>query len=1345
MLKPSLRYRLKDPNSSVREAAAMELIFAPEAEFLPDLLNMLTDADADVRRTALQALGALNDPTPLEQLCQALLDDVPEVADAALGALVKLGTLSLNALIAWLRHAEWPQRAAALRGLSLMGVEARLLMPLTQDPIWEVRAEAYAALGRLGNLQALRQTTAPVAMETLMTALASEQHPLARETLITALGTIQHPDACRLLLDMLLDPASEEAKQIVAGALQGYGNAIHVPLLNAGIWSPQPEVRALSAALLAQTGCQELPAQLSPLMLDPQPFVRQTAAYAIFDANPGLPIWEFVAGLYHPDDHEFEAALIELLAYPGAGAGERLLEALDVQQSHLRSSQIIRALGELKYEPGANVLVELLDTDAEPLLLEALCWSLGQMGAWRAWHHLQRLLGHASEGVRQAAVEALTLIDPDTTCWQQLRQLAELEGEALRHLLAQLTRYPDLWPLLRYELLHHARPDFRSAVIEALLAYPVQTLQPLLEEYLQRWPQPEAETVNALLDALEQTGLSEPLARSLLSWLEQREAPIRLRSSRLLQPWAATLKEELLAGTLHDIWFVRQAALLTLGALPDAEVIGALQAALEDRDRDVRVTAITLLGEREDIDIREALLDALENGTRDIRAAAARALSLRKETWARKPLTTAINEDEASEVRLAAARALTAIGLVDDSLRQPLIDVLSEVFDFDDDPDVQVACLEGLFQLDPGQSRYWIAKGIKDEDEALRQCALRLYIEGGWSAEPVMQPLEKLIQVGPESQQAMALALLLPLRPDMLVTWLRSAEESLRLACLQVIQPEQAVEHQIALALLLDDPSPRIRQQTLRVLAQVTELRPVLATRARKETDASVLQILVELLADLPAAEVLPVYQEILERPTPHVHTSVVWALAPVMAFGGSQLLQATLPQAGAELRQQIFEVLASSSDVGFEVLSELVEHWDLDLVLRATRALGSMGEQAVPVLAEVWQRDELGQQLAVLGALEKLQSSQALPMLKLAARSTHDNLRSRAVEALIQLGLESRDSLIELLGDHDGRIRFDASRALATIEPENLLWKHIKGVSSALPGRRLRHLFALQRFPAQDWLRFAGHLRKDPAYPVRQHFCDTASEEPAFRRWLLRAMQTEVLPVRQQAALALARRPDADTQMQLMASWSKAPPSYRELLLSALAGLGLYGQARQGLEDSSALVRISAACIAGGSGLDTALPRLLDLLGTDGSWEVRAACAWALGRLGQAKALAGLEQAIGDGHPAVLYQVILALSRIETPEAGDLLVSLLPRQDWDVLLREEVLRAVSHRRLEAAVPQLMQMLNLENDQHLRLRLLDALSRIGTPKALGFLRELANYGTDRLARHAEKLLQGMMV
>lgn len=1327
MITPSQRFRLRDPNAAVREAAALELVFGPEPELLPELLGLLSDSDGDVRRTAIQALGALNAPEALDGLCYSLLDPVPEVVEAAQGALVKLGLRSRAALEARLTHEEWPQRAAALRGLALMRPDPQSLVPLTNDPIWEVRGDAYLALG---------QTHSAIAMEALAKSLETEAHPQAREALISGLGLVQQPQARQLLLHALLDPLSPESAQVVASALQSYGSEIHSPLLNAGIWSPHPDVRALCAALLAQTNCPDLRSQLAPLLLDQQPQVRQTVAYAIYESDPSRPIWQYIAGIYDPDDHIFEGALLELLAYPGAGVGERLLEALDLRTSLMRSVQLVRALGELRYEPAGHVLIELLDQISQPVLLEAVSASLGKLGAWRAWHPLQRLLGHEDSGVRHTTIEALIVIDPEG-CWQRLKELHKLTGTALTKLLAELATLPDTWGLLHREIFSSEDSSFRASILAAIKGAPPERLRPLLEEYLGRWPHPDQESFDTVLEVLEHAGLSEHLARCLLPWIEKRDAAVRSRVTRMLKPWAHTLKTELLAAATHEIWFVREAAMTALSASPDPDVLLLLKEALQDRDRDVRISAISLLGRIEAADIGHSLIDALETGYRDIRAAAAQALGRRRDTDAREALETALAEDESQEVRMAAAAAL---GELHSGPDPDLFELLEEAYEEEDDPDVQAACLKSLFSIDPPSAKTLVFRALKDEDEVLCTMAMQLLLKANWPIDGAMRTLENIIESGPEALRAQALALILPQKPELLGHWLKSADDPLRLACLRALQPEQITQHQIVLIMLLGDPSAQIRQETLRALAQVPELRGALATHARKESDNSVLQTLVELLTDLPLEEVLPVYQEILERPTPRVHTSVIWALAPVLALGGGQLLQSLLPSAGPGMRSQIFEVLAGTGAGSIPVLTELVDHWDRDLVLRAIRALGKSGPDAVPVLAEIWKREELAEQLTVLKACEELRHPETLPMLLMAARSTHDNLRAHAIEALILIGAEAREGLTQLLSENDPQIRFDAAHALAILEPDNPLWAHLRGASSALPSRRLRHLLALQNLHATDWLRFAGHLRKDPAYLVRRQFCETRSDESAFRRWLLRALQTEVLPVRQQAALELAHKPDENTQMQLMACWPKAPATLREILLAALASLGMAGQAMQGLEDSSALVRVSAACIAGSYHLTYARERLIYLLAHDTLWEVRAACAWALGRIGEEVALAALAAALRDGHPAVVQQAIIALTQLPGEQAAALLAGLLDLHDWDVFLREEVLRALANRRVTQAVPQLLQQANLEEDQQMRRRILDTLAGIGDVRSKGYLREIAAYGSDMLSAHAQRLL-----
>lgn len=1328
MASPSQRRSLRDSNASVRADAVLELIFAPDPELLPELLNLTEDPDTDVRRTTMQALGALNSVDALQGLRQSLLDPIPEVAEAAQAALIKSGQQALELLSEWLQYPEWPQRVAALRALADLSPAHELIAPLVLDSIWEVRAESYLTLSHLKSSDAV---------QLLLKVLQMEQHPQAREALFIALGQTHDLTAFKILTKHFLDPVSQESYETLASALLNYGQALHAPLLSSGIWSPIPTVRMLSAALLANSACPNLVQQLSPLLLDPQAQVRQTVAYAMYESDHSQTIWQFVADLYHSDDHIFEGAVLELLAYPGAGAGERLLEALDITASTWRSSQIIRALGELKYEAAIHVLVEYLETSHEADVIEALIWSLGQLKAWRAWHLLQRLLGHEQKAIRQLACEALIQVDPETSCWQELPQIQNLNDERLAKVLAHLASYTDTWNWFEYKLLFSADAVFRGAILAAVHYFPSSLFQKTLSQYLERYPRPEKETLDALLSLLDRSGINESIARSLLSWLEEREAEVRSRVVRLLKPWSSQLKHELIAAASHEIWFIRQAALEVLMGNLDPDVLQLVRQALRDRDRDVRITAIHLLSRYPSSDIVPELIDALENGFREVRAAAAQALGAYLEKDTQAALVLALVEDESAEVRTAAAESLGRATHRQEAICENLI----EAFEDDDALEVQLSSLKSLYQLDEKVARPYVLQAFKDDDPTMLALALQLWSQSQWPIDPIIKQLKQLIHSEHAVLQSGALRLLLPGEPELVDQWLKSDQEALKIACMQHMQKEQIEKHQITLVLQLSDPSPQIRQQTLKTIFQVPVLRSVLANHARGEEDPSVLQVLIELIANLPMEESLPVYQEILERPSPRLHTSVIWALGPMLALGGGSILQSLLPNSGPELRTQIFQVLSHAGIGALSILHDLSDHWDRDLVLRAIRAMGQMGLDAVPLLEEIWEREELSQQLAVLEACAQIKRPETQSMLLKAARSSHDNLRAYAIEALLTLGPSVQTGLLKLLSDPDARIRFDAAYILSVTEPEQPIWRHLRGISSSLASVRLKNLIALQQHPSEQWLSYSGHLRRDPFYVVRAQFCQTSSDETAFRRWLIRCLQTEVLPVCEQAVLAIVRSPEPDTPMHLMNTWIKSPASLREVLLTGLASLGLVGQAMQGLEDISAHVRITAACIAGRAKLETAFYRLVQILHYDNHWEVRAACAWALGQYQQEEALPFLEDVLqNETHPAVLHQSILAIAQIGSVAAGMMLVNLLERQNWDVFLREETLFAVSKLRLEAAVPLIINKLGSEDDFQIRKQYLDTLGLIANAEALGYLRELAAYESDTLSLHAKRLL-----
>jgi len=82
---------LKDPDSRVREKAAIGLAFRRDPRIVDPLLIAIADSDSQVREKAAIALGASGDPRAQAALTTAMHDPDPRVREKAVGGLVLLG------------------------------------------------------------------------------------------------------------------------------------------------------------------------------------------------------------------------------------------------------------------------------------------------------------------------------------------------------------------------------------------------------------------------------------------------------------------------------------------------------------------------------------------------------------------------------------------------------------------------------------------------------------------------------------------------------------------------------------------------------------------------------------------------------------------------------------------------------------------------------------------------------------------------------------------------------------------------------------------------------------------------------------------------------------------------------------------------------------------------------------------------------------------------------------------------------------------------------------------------------------------------------------------------------
>jgi HEAT repeat protein len=143
---------LKDPDATVRAAAAAMLGRLAEPSAVPALVQAVADSSAGVRAQAVEALAALGDRGGRPAILAALRDPEEGVREAAALALGQLGDgAAVEPLFETLGDPDWCLRRAAAQSLGGFA-DARAAQALqrlaTQDPHWCVRRAAVCAMGR---------------------------------------------------------------------------------------------------------------------------------------------------------------------------------------------------------------------------------------------------------------------------------------------------------------------------------------------------------------------------------------------------------------------------------------------------------------------------------------------------------------------------------------------------------------------------------------------------------------------------------------------------------------------------------------------------------------------------------------------------------------------------------------------------------------------------------------------------------------------------------------------------------------------------------------------------------------------------------------------------------------------------------------------------------------------------------------------------------------------------------------------------------------------------------------------------------------------------------------------
>ncbi|QOX79183.1 HEAT repeat domain-containing protein [Trichlorobacter lovleyi] len=581
-----------EENAGLRNATA-ELLVRCGVRVVPILLDYLNDADHDLRKLVVDALGALGGEEALAGLTRALSDPDSNVAAAAAEGLGVAGNAeSVPELLRHLEHNQEPFfRFNALAALGRIGVAGPLPAVVKQLAGQDLlRRAVFECLGKIGSdhdavelllegvlshLPSVRQAAVSSLAQVLQRLdAAGLSEAKARLQLLADKGLIEQliaactpaslgvNEAVVAILGLLADPrglevlfsalADERLAAAAESALRQLGlTAVRAANARFAITASVDERSAL-CRFIGNCGAPEGVETIRCALADTAAQVRIAAVYASAKlTDPELPAQ--VAELLNDEDALVRAAaLAALLHYADSDlqvigtAAKQLASAPDPEQR--RGAALLFAA----VQDGEQLARLLKDENAS--VRESAARAAGKLRPAEGCSHLMMALVDEEPDVRIAAAEALgdcrddAAIAPlrlslhDNDAWVQaaaLRSLVQLAGEA-------------------------ALPDL-----------------------LQLWEEGDEVVQLACLEAFEQIGsvaaleaVSRDLGRRDGEVLKGAVELLHRYDLSLLLPWFNHI-------ICHQDWDVRITAVRASSALPAEDRTTLLQMALDREDNDL--------------------------------------------------------------------------------------------------------------------------------------------------------------------------------------------------------------------------------------------------------------------------------------------------------------------------------------------------------------------------------------------------------------------------------------------------------------------------------------------------------------------------------------------------------------------------------------------------------------------------------------------------------------------------------------------------------------------------------------------------------------------------------------
>jgi HEAT repeat protein/cyclophilin family peptidyl-prolyl cis-trans isomerase len=388
---PDLVPLLKDEEARIRRRAALAVGRVGLADGVDPLLPLLADPDAEVRQMAAFGLGLIGDRRARDPLVQALTDPSPGVRASAAEALGLIGdpaaAAPIGAMVSQIVQsgalAEPPDDDAEVRRDTPAGAFRLGVYALVRLKAFDPFAAAVLDASRQPRVRwwpvaySLQRLEDPRGLPALLT-LARETHPYTRAFAVKGLGALKDRAAVPALIPLV--SAGNRAVAIEAVRALGRigdpaGGAPMLKIIQDRAAEPHLRLEAVSA--IGNTRAPGVSDVLLDLLTDPSPDVRAAAirSTAAIDAENFVTV---LSGLDPDPNWTVRAALATVLGTltPAVGLPRLMTMLADSDQRVIPA--VLTSIAALRAPNAATILLDHLKAD-DPPVRAAAATALGEL------------------------------------------------------------------------------------------------------------------------------------------------------------------------------------------------------------------------------------------------------------------------------------------------------------------------------------------------------------------------------------------------------------------------------------------------------------------------------------------------------------------------------------------------------------------------------------------------------------------------------------------------------------------------------------------------------------------------------------------------------------------------------------------------------------------------------------------------------------------------------------------------------------------------------------------------------------------------------------------------------